>query len=242
MTYRELYQQAKQNLTRAGKDNPAFDAFCLFSEATGLDRQRFVIHGGEEAAPGQGERLLELTRRRAAGEPLQYLLGEWEFMGLPFLVGEGVLVPRDDTEVLVEEGARLLRECGGREALDLCGGSGAVAVGLAHLCPQAGVVSVELSEAAFGYLEKNIARNRMERVSGGGTSCATRACSPTKAWTCSSPTRPISPRGICPASRRRCGGSPRSPWTAARTASCFTVRLPRTGFQRSGRVAARRWR
>lgn len=165
MTYRELYQKAKKELTRAGKENPAFDAFCLFSEATDLDRQGFVIHGGEEAAPGQAERLAALTRRRAAGEPLQYLLGEWEFLGLPFYVGEGVLVPRDDTEVLVEEGARLLRECGGRDVLDLCGGSGAVAVGLARLCPRAEVVSVELSEAAFGYLEKNIARNRMERVS-----------------------------------------------------------------------------
>lgn len=163
MTYRELYQQAKKELVQAGKDNPAFDAFCLFSMATGFNRQQYVIHSGEQADPEQARRLLALTGRRAEGQPLQYLLGEWEFMGLPFYVGEGVLVPRDDTEILVEEAARLLRENGGKTALDLCGGSGAVAIGLAHLCPQAKAVSVELSDSALAYLQKNIIRNRMEK-------------------------------------------------------------------------------
>lgn len=163
MTYRELYQQVKKKLVQAGKDNPAFDAFCLFSMATGFNRQQYVIYSGEQADPEQAQRLLALTGRRAEGQPLQYLLGEWEFMGLPFYVGEGVLVPRDDTEILVEEAARLLRENGGKTALDLCGGSGAVAIGLAHLCPQAKAVSVELSDSALAYMQKNIVRNRMEK-------------------------------------------------------------------------------
>lgn len=163
MTYRELYQQAKKKLVQAGKENPAFDAFCLFSMATGFSRQQYVIHSGEEAHPEQVRRLFSLIGRRARGEPLQYLLGEWEFMGLPFYVGEGVLVPRNDTEILVEEAARLLRENGGKTALDLCGGSGAAAIGLAFLCPQAKAVSVELSDSALAYLQKNIVRNRMEK-------------------------------------------------------------------------------
>lgn len=178
MTYRELYQQAKKLLIQAGKENPAFDAFCLFSKATGFDRRQYAIHGAEPANPEQAKRLLTLIGLRAKGEPLQYLLGEWEFMGLPFYVGEGVLIPRGDTEILVEEAARLLRENGGNAALDLCGGSGAAAIGLARLCPQAKAVSVELSDSALSYLQKNITLNRMEKkvfaLQGDVLSCADR--------------------------------------------------------------------
>ncbi len=109
------------------------------------------------AAAPDGETLAEWTCRRLAGEPLQYLLGEWEFWGLTFAVGEGVLIPRPDTEILVEQGLAALNGVEAPRVLDLCAGSGCVALALAHERPDAAVTAVEWSPAAYGYLEKNIA-------------------------------------------------------------------------------------
>ncbi len=95
--------------------------------------------------------------RRIAGEPLQYIIGEWEFFGIPFKVGSGVLIPRADTEVLVEQALSLI---GGRKArvLDLCSGSGAIAVAIA-LNSSATVTAVEKSPEAFRYLTENVRQN-----------------------------------------------------------------------------------
>lgn len=98
------------------------------------------------------------VEQRISGYPLQYILGEWEFFGLPFFVGEGVLIPRPDTEILVEQALALLRDKPGARVLELCAGSGCVSVAIAKNT-DAEVTAVELSSQAFVYLEKNIARN-----------------------------------------------------------------------------------
>lgn len=166
MTYQQLYLHGRNYLEKAGIDSPAFDAFRLFSHCFSMERPQFSIRGREEAPREETSLYLKCLERRSSGEPLQYLLGEWEFMGLPFFVGKGVLIPRDDTEIVVSECARRLGEAGRTEpvAADLCAGSGAVSIGLCSLIPQARVTAVELSEDALGYLTKNIARNRMERI------------------------------------------------------------------------------
>lgn len=98
-----------------------------------------------------------LARRRAEGEPLQYLLGQWEFMSLPFFVGRGVFIPSPDTEHLVQTGIDFAKSAAGPvRLLDLCAGSGCVGVSVAHYCENVSADLVELYPEAFGYLERNI--------------------------------------------------------------------------------------
>ena len=154
VTRREWWRQAAARLQAAGCEDAAFDARCLLEDLGGLPRGQ-----APDDAPLSDElqeRLTAALERRAAGYPLQYLLGEWEFLTLTLSVGEGVLIPRPDTEVLCEEVARRLGPA--PQVLDLCAGSGCVGLGLASLRPDAVVTAVELSADALPYLRQNIAR------------------------------------------------------------------------------------
>lgn len=101
--------------------------------------------------------LKPLIERRLSGEPLQYVLGEWEFYGLPFYVNESVLIPRPDTETLVETALKLLKE-EQRDVLDLCCGSGCIGIALA-VCGNADVTSADISGDALELTERNARRN-----------------------------------------------------------------------------------
>ncbi len=161
MTYRELYQTGKKELEKAELESPAFDALCLFQKSTGLDRKELAIHGNEQADPEKARQFLEWIRLRGSHVPLQYLLGSWGFLDMELDVGEGVLIPREETELLVETAAAFLKE---REkihwaplkAVDLCAGTGAVALGLAGKVPELEMYALELYPKAFSYLERNI--------------------------------------------------------------------------------------
>lgn len=164
MTYQQLYRQTKNTLLQAGIESPAFDASCLIKLCFGIDRQALIMRGNETAPAESISRLQSLTERRARGEPLQYLLGSWEFMGRKFSVGPGVLIPREDTQVTVQETLRRLSPVACPRVADLCAGSGAIAVTLAKELPQSAVTALELSLKAFGYLKKNIRYNHAENV------------------------------------------------------------------------------
>ncbi len=112
------------------------------------------------AAADSDDALEQMLFRRTAGEPLQYILGEWEFYSLPFSVGPGVLIPRPDTEMLVDKAIEFIgeRKVG---VADLCAGSGCVGIAVAASCKNASVTAVEKSDLAFRYLEKNIKRNKV---------------------------------------------------------------------------------
>lgn len=103
-----------------------------------------------------GEELKTAIKRRIDGEPLQYILGEWEFYSLPFIVGEGVLIPRPETELLVDLALEEIKE--GSKVIDLCSGSGAIAIAIAKNS-KATVCALEKYEKAFSFLEKNVALN-----------------------------------------------------------------------------------
>lgn len=149
-------------LEQAGAFAPAFELSCLIHAATGLEEaaQRAV----EELPSAQEDAVQALVARRCAGEPLQYILGEWEFYGLPFYVGEGVLIPRGDTETLVDAALSLCKGLPAPRIADFCSGSGCVAVALAKHLPKASVLAVELSDAAYPYLLRNTLRNAAENV------------------------------------------------------------------------------
>ena len=162
MTAGELYRRVIRRLEQAGKEDAAFDAACLLEDIGGVPKGRFMWGGEAPLPPDRVRAVLAAAERRAAGQPLQYLLGEWDFLGLRLKVGEGVLIPRPDTEVLCETAARLLTAAFPEEktmsVLDLCAGTGCVGLGVASLCPGACPTCVELSGEAFGYLTANLAR------------------------------------------------------------------------------------
>lgn len=136
-----------------------FDKMCLLEDICGVTREQLAIHPERELSEAAVNAAVKGARRRAAGYPLQYILGKWEFYGRSFKVGEGVLIPRPDTEALVEETiSRLGRKYGGG-ILDLCSGSGCIAVTLAKELPESRVYAVELSSEAFPYLVQNVREN-----------------------------------------------------------------------------------
>ena len=156
VTRRSWLADATACLVTAGCEDAAFDARCLLEDLGGLPRGT-AADDTPLTAPQQAV-LDNALAQRAAGRPLQYILGEWEFLTLTLKVGEGVLIPRPDTELLCEAAAHRLRAVPRPRVLDLCAGSGCVGLGVASLKPDAAVTAVELSDAALGYLRQNAAR------------------------------------------------------------------------------------
>ena len=153
---RDWLADATARLTEAGCEDAAFDARCLLEDFGGLPRGR--VADDTPLTDEQASVLDTALAQRAEGRPLQYILGEWEFLALTLKVGEGVLIPRPDTELLCEVAAEQLRGKSAPRVLDLCAGSGCVGLGIASLCPSAVVTEVELSDDALPYLRENVLR------------------------------------------------------------------------------------
>jgi release factor glutamine methyltransferase len=158
MNANQALKKCRALLESSGIDDPLFEAQCLVEKALGFDRISLIAHGDEEVENDRITELFRLTERRKEREPLQYILGCWSFCGFDFFVGEGVLIPRDDTEVVVNLCLDFLSKSKGKRVLDLCAGSGAISVALSRLA-KVEVTAVELSDRAFEYLCKNINHN-----------------------------------------------------------------------------------
>ena len=165
MTISELEKLGSQKLRNSDKENSDFDARCLLEFVLNLNPTQYLLNRSEEVDSVCAEKFLSLVERRSNGEPLQYILGKWEFMGLPFYVGEGVLIPRPETEMLVEFALDFLKDKKNPVVIDLCSGSGCIAISVAKHLPNAKVYAVEKSDLAFPYLKKNIWLNCVFNVS-----------------------------------------------------------------------------
>ena len=155
-TVRELVNQAATELQTAGCTSAQNDAELLLAHVMKIDRSDLAKVA--LVSPEQIDAFQELVSRRSKREPLQHLTGLSYFRHLTLQVGPGVFVPRPETELLVQAGLdELAKMSGPKLAVDLCSGSGAVALSLALESPNTTVHAVELSEAAFGWLEKNVA-------------------------------------------------------------------------------------
>lgn len=159
MTAAALSNALRGILTRAGIENPAGDSELILCAALGCSRSRLAVHRFDEVSDAQADAAAAMARRRASGEPIQYVLGSWSFMGRDYRVGEGVLIPRDDTEVAVRAALSLIRDIPRPAIADLCAGTGIIAITLCRELPDATVAAVEKSDAAFGYLQQNAALN-----------------------------------------------------------------------------------
>lgn len=135
------------------------DAQVLLAHVLGRDRAWLIAHAIDRLTAAQAEAFFGLARRRRDGEPVAYLTGEREFFGMPLRVDRGVLIPRPETETLVECALRRLPPERSLRVLDLGTGSGAIALAIARERPQAAVVAVDRSEPALA-----VARNNAERL------------------------------------------------------------------------------
>ncbi|MBP3646482.1 MAG: peptide chain release factor N(5)-glutamine methyltransferase [Clostridia bacterium] len=159
MTIREALLSAERRMTDAGVPDPHIDAEWMMEAVTGLGRMQQKLQSAKELTPEQEQRFSSLLLSRANREPVQYLLGEQYFYGLRFHVTPDVLIPRQETEELCEWGLSFLQKQPAPTALDLCTGSGAIAVTLAYRCPKAEVTASDLSGNALGVAQKNALAN-----------------------------------------------------------------------------------
>ena len=161
-TYNNLYLDTRQRLREAGVEGAQLEARELLCHAAGKNREQFYRDMALYAPDPVEEKLAALVERRLAGEPVAYLIGEWEFYGLTLDVTPDVLIPRMDTEVLAERAILLARAAGeGARVLDLCAGSGCVGLAVAASVPTCRVVLADVSEAALKICKGNVRRNEL---------------------------------------------------------------------------------
>ena len=162
MTYREARMQAAALLKAAGVENEAAESWFLIEAVCQISRSFYLLHERDEMNPEQEKAYLDLTEKRCQRMPLQYLTGEQEFMGLPFAVNEHVLIPRQDTEVLVEEAIQILKnKMPDAEVLDLCTGSGCIGISIQSFCPDTKVTGADISKEALQVAKHNALQNQV---------------------------------------------------------------------------------
>ena len=161
ITYNNLYLDIRQQLRRAGIEAATLEARALVCCGTDKTRDQLTRDGSLYASPEVEARVRDLVDRHLAGEPVAYLIGEWEFYGLPLDISRDVLIPRPDTEVLVEQALEYLKPLGQCRVLDLCAGSGCIGLAVASQVPEARVVLGEYSDAALRICRQNIRRNAL---------------------------------------------------------------------------------
>ena len=154
MTYRECYEQGCRTLQAAGIEEATLDARLLLEAVCGTDRNDLLVHGEQPVMPQAEEKYLHWIRQRAEHIPLQQLTGEQDFMGLTFSVNEHVLIPRQDTEILVEEVLKELHD--GMRVLDMCTGSGCILLSLLHYSNDCEGLGVDLSAEALKVAGRNV--------------------------------------------------------------------------------------
>lgn len=159
-TYNNLFLDTRARLKKAGIESAQLEARELLCYASDKSREQLYRDMSLYASTELEKRVDELVQRRLNGEPVAYIIGEWEFYGMPMNVSNDVLIPRIDTELLAERGILRAREAGeGARVLDLCAGSGCVGLAVAANAPECRVVLGEWSEGALRICKQNVRRN-----------------------------------------------------------------------------------
>ncbi len=153
MNYTEAFLMGMQKLKEAEIGEAQLDARLLLEEVCGTDHNTLLCHGDREVSEAEEEQYRKALEQRAVHVPLQHLLGYQDFMGLRFQVNEYVLIPRQDTEILVEEAMRYLHD--GMRILDLCTGSGCILLSLLHYSNDCEGVGVDISQEALQVAAQN---------------------------------------------------------------------------------------
>lgn len=162
MTYREFYEYGKQKLVAAGIEEAALDARLLLEYICRTDRNELIIHADRERSSIEEQFYKTVIEKRASHIPLQHITGEQEFMGLSFQVNAHVLIPRQDTEILVEEAMRYLGD--GMRILDMCTGSGCILLSLLKYSNECEGVGIDISREALKIAQENAQRLQLDAV------------------------------------------------------------------------------
>lgn len=160
MTYGQFYEYGKQKLMAAGIDEAALDARLLLEYICHTDRNELIIHADRERSSIEEQFYKIVIEKRASHMPLQYITGEQEFMGLSFQVNAHVLIPRQDTEILVEETMRYLGD--GMRILDMCTGSGCILLSLLKYSNECEGVGIDISSDALRVAQENAQRLQLD--------------------------------------------------------------------------------
>ena len=156
MKYKELYLYGAEKLKNAGVPEAELDARLLLEAVCHTTRNDMLLYPDKEVDEKQKENYVNRIRKREKRIPLQYILGKQEFMGMEFYVNKDVLIPRQDTEILVEEAMKHLHD--GMHILDVCTGSGCILISLLHYSNDCQGVGIDISEAALAVAKENAAR------------------------------------------------------------------------------------
>ena len=162
MTYRELYEYGKSRLSEAGIAEAGLDARLLLEYVCHADRNELILYADRERNSMEEQFYRMVIEKRALRIPLQHITGEQEFMGLSFQVNEHVLIPRQDTEILVEEAMRHLGD--GMRILDLCTGSGCILLSLLKYSNECEGVGIDISEEALKTARENAEKLGLDAV------------------------------------------------------------------------------
>lgn len=157
------YNDIKDELEGVTEDY-VFEAKQIIKHITGYTNKEILLNYTQTLTEYQESRLAEILDRRKTHYPLQYILEEWSFFGLPFLVGPGVLIPRQDTEALVENALKRIKDKKAPRVLDLCTGTGCIAIAIAKERTDASVTAVEKFDEALFFAEKNKELNRVPNM------------------------------------------------------------------------------
>ncbi len=152
---KSLYNEILRDLRPVTPD-PEFEANVIMEEAFGRGYRLKELKGESVFTPEKAAAAKKILHERLSGRPLQYAVGSWEFYGLTFRLGEGVLIPRQDTETLVDTALSLIKDIETPRVMDLCSGSGCIAAAIKSKRPDAHVAALELSPAALKYLRENL--------------------------------------------------------------------------------------
>lgn len=156
MKYKELYLYGAEKLKNAGVPEAELDARLLLEAVCHTTRNDMLLYPDKEVDEKQRENYVNYIQKREQRIPLQYILGRQEFMGMEFYVNKDVLIPRQDTEILVEEAMKHLHD--GMHILDVCTGSGCILISLLHYSNDCQGVGIDISEAALAVAKENAAR------------------------------------------------------------------------------------
>jgi len=164
-TYNDIYLDSRRKLRAAGVTASDLEARLIVSYASGKSREELLAASRFYVTdPKVQASVDEMVRRRLMGEPVAYIVGEWEFYGLPFTVNESVMIPRVDTELLAEVAINLMKRRGWQtRLLDLCAGSGCVGLAIAAHMPNCRIVLADISEQALAVCRVNMLRNNLSR-------------------------------------------------------------------------------
>lgn len=157
VTVGELYTNLKSMLRLMNIEEYSFEAKLIFEKAFESEFPRILMNRDSAVPENILKDIQDMTEKRRNGLPVQYIVGEWEFYGYPFKVGKGVLIPRQDTETLVDYVLEICRRNNIKspKIIDLCSGTGCIAITLKKEIPDSEVYALELSENALEYLEYN---------------------------------------------------------------------------------------